>query len=294
VAFDPVVWFITPVHRRHFLTMICLEQRKRMIDALPFEAHAVIVGDDPQILHVAAQHGFDTVEMNNRWVGAKFNAGYRHAVENGATHCMPIGSDSWLHPDALRDAPWTEKGAFSSVGLSSVSADGLQRMDMTIRYPAGFGVGMFYPAWCLGDEPSDPRKQRGIDTSTWERCGKGRLRMTFLDLVPFSYVNFHSPDVQITDWKRLLAGHHMRSGFKRDRGLDALRDVYDADLLAAIEGYYSAHSIGIFLTGKRPEIESTQATPNVSGVTLQRARRLSGNPALNRLEDLSEEFRALL
>ena len=294
--FEPNIWFITPVHKRQALTAICLEQRKRMIDALPFEAHAVIVGDDVETIELAESLGFDTVLEDNRYLGAKFNAGYQRAQVMGATHCMPIGSDSWLHPSTFEGVEWTERGGFSTIGLSSISSDGLQRIDLVIKYPAGFGVGMLYPSWCLGDAPAERTKQRGVDTSTWMRCGKGRIQLDFLELVPFSYVNFHSPDVQVTDFKDLLAGHHMRSGFKRDKGLEDLRGMYDDDLLDRIEGYYAAHSIGIFLRGERPVLETTgtRTSSNTSAVLLKRARVLSGNMQLSRIEDLSEEFRALL
>jgi hypothetical protein len=256
------VWFITPVHERYLLTSICLEQRARFLRELPFEAHAVIIGDDDN-MKVARELGLDTVEKDNEFVGAKFNAGYKYAIEHGATHCMAIGSDSWMHPSVFHDMKWgRDKDAIGLVGLSSFSPDGEKRVDLSIRYPAGFGVGMLYPVWALhGGEACRPDKQKGIDTSTWQRCGWRRLRVVFQDSKLYTYLNFHSPDEQITSFRKIVS-HGSRTGSVRTNGTSVLDGMYDADLVERLREMYALRSLECFLTGKEmtePEVKYTPA-----------------------------------
>lgn len=249
------LWFVTPVYRRFYLTKVCLEQRRRLLDALPFEARQVIIGDDEN-LDVARELGFDVVERDNRYVGAKFNAGYRHAVNQGATHCMPIGSDSWLHPDTF-SGDLDVKEAFGIVGLSSFSPDGQERVDLQIRYPAGFGVGMVYPAWAvaarsLNGHAARPDLQRGIDNSTWARVGKGKVKINFMEPRHWHYINFHSTEDSITDFRLLQRSSKRVRVYDSDDPFGPLRELYDADLIEDMERYYALRSLQVFLTGKVP------------------------------------------
>jgi hypothetical protein len=303
----PSVWFVTPVHKRLALTEICLEQRRRMLDAMPLDAQAVITGDDEN-MDVARALGLHTVEIDNEFVGAKFNAGYRYAVEHGATHCMAIGSDSWLHPDTFSEATWSRK-ALGIIGLSSISPCGEQRLDLEIKYPAGFGVGMCYPAWTLGDDPCEPRRQRGIDTSTWGRVGRGHVEIEFLRPMRYSYTNFHSGDVQITEFRKLVAAQHRRSGWSKSNGLDALEGPYDSDLVQRLREFYAASSVGIFFAGRKPALETTrhssnkpnrvkrkrrsQKAPLLDGPVATRAMRSRDAVREERKKDMADRFRAI-
>jgi hypothetical protein len=253
---DPVLWFVTPVWRRFYLTKNCLEQRARLLERLPFEAHQVVVGDDEN-LEIARGLGFDTVEMDNQYVGRKFNAGYRHAVAAGATHCMPIGSDSWLHESIFEEAQWSARRAVGIVGLSSFSPDGLERVDMAIKYPAGFGVGMVYPAHAvaatsLRGEASDPKKNRGIDNSTWARVGKGKVQIRFLPAQHHRYINFHSVDESITDFRLLKASKNRVRIHDAADPFACLDSLYDADLIEGLKRMYALRALEVFCTGVKP------------------------------------------
>lgn len=251
------LWFVTPVYRRFHLTRICLEQRRRLLEALPFEARQVIIGDDEN-LDVARDLGFDIVEKDNKYVASKFNAGYRYACENGATHCMPIGSDSWLHPSTFEGEDFEGKDARGIVGLSSFSPDGQERADLEIRYPAGFGVGMIYPAYALmaknlRGEPAQPFIQRGIDNSTWDRVGRGKLRITFMEPRHWTYINFHSTEDSITDFRLLQRSQKRVRVYAEDEdAFGPLRSLYDADLIEQMETYYALRALQVFLTGEHP------------------------------------------
>lgn len=236
-----------------------------MIDALPFEAHAVVVADDAN-LNLAHAHGLGVVEFpNDRGLGAKFNAGYARVKELGCTHAMAIGSDSWLHPSAIADAEFGDRHVVSLVGLSSFRPDGMERLDMTIRYAAGFGVGMVYPTAALTDEPCDPRIPKGCDSSTWRRCGNGKLGVKFETLVPLSYLNFTSYDVQVTKYSALRIHRSRAVAVHGERVFEDLRGMYDDDLVDAIERVYAVRSLGVFFTGEHPKHEGLEA-PKYGGL----------------------------
>jgi hypothetical protein len=256
----PVLWFVTPVYKRFHLTKVCLEQRARMIERLPFKAQCVVVGDDEN-LDVARDLGLEVVEKDNTYIGRKFNAGYLHAVQHGATHCMPIGSDSWLHEDVFQSAKFTKRGGISIVGLSSFSPNGLERADMAIKYPAGFGVGMIYPAHAvaaenLGGKAADPKRQRGIDNSTWERVGKGKVRLKFLEYQPYLYINFHSTEDSITDFRLLRKAKNRVRVYDDQDPFGPLLDLYDHDLIEDLKTLYALRSLQVFLTGEEPQFYS--------------------------------------
>jgi hypothetical protein len=162
-----VLAFNTPVYKRHDLTRACMKQRLACIEALPFRAVNIMVGDEPEHEAIAAETGSIFVHHGNNEpaLGAKFNAGYAAAREAGATHVMAIGSDSWIAPQALADLPYCTDWVTSLTALSAFKEDGTERFDLSIRYAAGFGVAMIYPIGALGPEPCDPAKPKGCDGS---------------------------------------------------------------------------------------------------------------------------------
>ena len=83
------------------MTRLALAQRRWLCDELAargLDANCVIVADDEN-LDIAREYGFDTVEVDNRGLGRRFNAGYRHAADQGADYLVHVGSDDWVHPD---------------------------------------------------------------------------------------------------------------------------------------------------------------------------------------------------
>lgn len=97
------IWLVSPAWRRFSITRLALAERRWLCDELAARGHranSVIVADDDN-LDVAAEFGFPTVEMDNSDLGRRFNAGYRFAADQGCELFVHIGSDDWLHPDAL-------------------------------------------------------------------------------------------------------------------------------------------------------------------------------------------------
>jgi hypothetical protein len=252
----PLLAFISPVWKRHELASICFAQRRRMIDALAergIPAVAILIGDEPEHEATALAHGFEWVPMSNASVGRKWNAGYQHAKRLGCSHAMAIGSDSWLDPEMVARLDFFPDKATAITGLSAFKEDGTERFDLFIRYPAGFGVAMFYPVPMLPEEPCEPTKNKGCDSSTWQRVGRSRMQVEFSRPTKCSYVNFASPDVQITPYKNLQV--HRRQSLRETRPEHVFGDLrarYDTDLVDAIEGLYAARNVGAFMQLKTP------------------------------------------
>lgn len=97
------IWLVSPAWGRYAVTRLALAQRRWLCDTLTSRgqtANSVIVADDDN-LDIAREYGFETVEKDNTDVGAKFNAGYKYAADQGADVFVHVGSDDWLHPNAF-------------------------------------------------------------------------------------------------------------------------------------------------------------------------------------------------
>lgn len=97
------IWLVSPAWGRFAVTRLVLAQRRWLCDTLAsrgLTANSVIVADDEN-LDIAAEYGFATVELDNSDLGARFNAGYQYAAEQGAAIFVHVGSDDWVHPDTF-------------------------------------------------------------------------------------------------------------------------------------------------------------------------------------------------
>lgn len=255
-----------------------------MIDTLRREhgiaATAILVGDEPEHRDTAYVHGFEWVEHENLPVARKWNAGYAWARRLGCTHVMAVGSDSWLDPEMIANVPLHPDRATAITGLSAFKEDGTERFDLFIRYPAGFGVGMIYPMAALGPEPVEPSKNKGSDSSCWRRSKLNAGLVDFRKPVKCSYLNFASPDVQITPYKNLNV--HRRVSLLERRPAHVFGDLrarYDDDLVDLIEGFYAARSVGAFLTAEtRPELRARLVAIRRARIVADRRARLAKRP----------------
>lgn len=100
------LWFITPAWQRYDLTAVCLEQRRRAIEALRragIDAYQVVVSDDEN-LDIARAAGAAVVECPNfahngdPILGRRWNLGMQFAARQDAEWFVQIGSDSWIDP----------------------------------------------------------------------------------------------------------------------------------------------------------------------------------------------------
>lgn len=97
----PSLWITSPAWGRYSVTRLALAQRRHLCDVLTsrgLDAHGVIIANDEN-LELAREYGFETVEMDNRWLGGRFNAGFEYAAKQGADYIVHVGADNWVHPD---------------------------------------------------------------------------------------------------------------------------------------------------------------------------------------------------
>lgn len=237
------LWFVTPAYRRFELSELCLDQRRRLCEELAphgIAATCVVVADDEN-LEIARAYGFEAVQRPNKWLGMKFAAGHHAALAGGATHVMPIGSDSWMHSELLLQMPFHDDACTGSTRLATLRADGLERLDLELAYAAGFGVATLYPrAAMLGERyPCAPYISRGCDTSTWNRTARERgLEIDFAFAHELEYTDFKSYDIQTTSYD-VLKARHAHEAVVGDAAIDGLRIAYDVDLVDRLRAIYS-------------------------------------------------------
>lgn len=94
---------MSPAWRRYSITRLALAERRWLCDELSARGHqanSVIVADDDN-LDIAQEYGFETVERDNTDLGARFNAGFQYAADQGCDLFVHVGSDDWIHPDTF-------------------------------------------------------------------------------------------------------------------------------------------------------------------------------------------------
>ena len=224
--------FVTPAWQRYEMTAICLEQRKRVIEALAghgIEAHQVVIADDEN-LDIARGLGCATVEAPNV-VASKFNDGMEYAGKNGADWIVPIGSDSWIDPAFFLPIPDVTVTRTSAL-YAAVQHHRIAQLVVSPKNPdhmAGpyvFHRSLLEPA---GFRPSAEDSVM-VDTSTVSgivrATGKGVPWKTH-DVHPFQYVGFRV-EPMMTSYHSLRRRWLVR---ERPDPWHVLRRYYPADLV---------------------------------------------------------------
>lgn len=230
-----LLYFITPAWQRYELSTICFEARVWAISKLKaagIEARCVVIADD-QNLEIARSFGFDTVWRDNEYLGQRFNDGHEFAAKQGATHVVPVGSDSFLDPTFLIGNLPGPKSITCSPNYAVVDRRGLKRQN--IRIDKFYGV-----TYCLNVQalkqrnyrPCRDNLHRGCDTSTVGSLGK--LHYKFREVHDLECVAFQSA-VQITQWQKLAEQWGAKITHRPFSGLD---EVYPVDLVNSIKAFY--------------------------------------------------------
>lgn len=213
--------FVTPVHDRHDLAAICLEQRRRMCDELSesdVTATAVLIGDDPEFRRLAREFDFHWVEqMNNVGLGRKFNDGVEYACRDlDATRVVPIGSDDWAMAGYFLQPPG---GGDIRTGkhLSVVNHTGTEIACLTHEFRQSTNPRGFIP-WIVprteleatGYRPNYDARTRGIDADMGLGICRTNPRPTWtpMGLDPLQCVDFKNPTTQITPYERTVEMNH--------------------------------------------------------------------------------------
>ena len=243
---------VSPAWRRYEVTRLVLAERRWLCDRLAergWHATSVVVADDEN-LEIAREYGFDTVEMGNDDLGAKFNAGYRHAAKEGADVFVHVGSDDWVHPDVfgiLADVdlekppspvpspgrPVVYRRAPQAVGQRRIAvvhlADGVLRQ---CRVLGNYGcIPWLIPRGALAPSkfaPIQPGLGRGIDGAL-VRGMASRPNWVFQDAQPEWCVDFKT-DLNLTPYRWLA---------------DSIGDGPDLDAWETLAGWYPADLVAM-------------------------------------------------
>lgn len=241
---------VSPAWSRFDVTRLALAQRRWLCDELATRGHdatSVIVADDEN-LEIAAEYGFETVEVGNDDLGEKFNAGYRHAAELGADLFVHIGSDDWVHPDVftildevdLSKPPATEPTINRPVAAWNDGWQVLAQKTLTVadlptgrlqrcQYRRGYGCipwliprAVFEP---FGFAPIRPGLQRGCDGALASRI-RARTNWVVRDLPADMCVDFKS-DPNLTPFDPMIGN----IGVGPLRSLGVLSGLYPGELV---------------------------------------------------------------
>lgn len=225
------VWLVTPAWRRFAVTRLVLAQRRVLCDELAargITASCVVIADDEN-LDIAAELGFDTVEMDNSQLGRKLNAGFRYSAAQGADYLAFVGSDDWLHPDLF--APLLDEPGCVISGRILALCD---LLGGRLRYVAGRGRQGVIP-WLIpraalepcGFAPLPDGQNRGLDLHLALALADAEWR--FHDPHPLARVDFKS-HLNMTPY-----GAARAIGGEKSDPWGELATRYPADLVALAE-----------------------------------------------------------
>lgn len=234
------IWFVTPAFRRYELSDICFAERAWAIEELKksgVDAHCVVVANDDNI-DLAKKYGFETVSRNNRWLGRRFNDGHEYAAQHGATHVVPVGSDSWVDPILYKNLPADDELLLSHY-YSLVHGSGTKRAELWIH--SFIGVSFIIPTALLKtvkNRPCGDYMSRGCDTSTYNNLVSTQsVTLTYQRFHRMEITAFHSPPPipQVSSYEGLVAKYLLK---ETEHPFEPLKKVYPADLVDAVAKYY--------------------------------------------------------
>lgn len=201
--------FVTPAFGRYEVSEVVFAQRRSAIDELRrdgIDARAYVVADDLN-LGIAGHFGLDVVERENDWLGARFNDGCEAAILDGATHVVPIGSDSWLVPSYLRRVDPSFAGVTTSARQAYVDEAG-ERIAF-VDHELEWGIGPHVVPAALLEEPFRPWEEdidTGCDSSLLDGIERrrGHVPTRWLMIDPAQYVSFKTKGNQINPYDAVV------------------------------------------------------------------------------------------
>lgn len=231
-----MIVFITPAWGRVELSQIVFEQRAdaiRWMNFLGFEAKQVVVGSDENI-GAAKAFGFETELCMNFFLGMKFNYGYEAARELGATHVVPVGSDSFLDPQFIVDyGPLPDDEVVVSRNYAMVREDGRERQHLQMS-----ATSYVIPAALLDEvhwRPVESWRKRGCDTATLDAVG-AMGRIIYRESHPLETVSFRTRGNQVSDYD---AYYDVWGIAKTDDAFGGLTEFYPEHLVDKIRNLYA-------------------------------------------------------
>ncbi len=233
------IWFVVPVHGREELTRVCLWQLRRTCDAArehEVDATAVVIGEG-EIIDVAYDLGFATVERDNTSLGSKFNDGFQLACDPRfnpapADYVVPCGSDDWIDAVIFCTLPGqTTVGIFRHLAVVDEDRTRLARIKVSYKTAAGPKIIPRALIAAASYRPSQEDRRRAIDASTIEGIQRAVGHwpdMVELDVHPLQIVDWKSHGEQLNSF-RMLCGSRPRDLVEDVR--EQLAEFYPAESL---------------------------------------------------------------
>jgi hypothetical protein len=158
-------------------------------------------------------------------MGRKWNAGFRHAAEEGADFFVLVGSDDWIHPTAFDDLSTDAVSTASSLDFVDLERGVVQHAHYDHLIP------WIVPRALLEDcafTPFPDRMQRG--TEAMLRGGLGMPQMVQRDGIP-------AVDFKTSDSVSPYAGVRNSTGDGREHELTILERHYPAHLVELAQSF---------------------------------------------------------
>jgi hypothetical protein len=244
------IWMVVPCWKRPEITEIVFQEFrwvKKKADK-HLSLNIVAVGDECN-LKIARKHGFHAIESPNDFLGRKFNDGYEYAYNNGADYVIPVGSDSWIHPDVFIKTGirlgdnYNPNTILYSTKHAMISEDGSQ-LGLIKKPPVNNEYNkcalLFYPrdlAKSSNFRPCNERQKKSCDRSTLENIIKRNKEVLFLynkDFNPVQYLAFKSREVQIWEYEEYKDQFNKRI----INPWEYLQEFYPKELLDYGRSYY--------------------------------------------------------
>ena len=241
------ILFVVPAYQRVELATICYQQLAAACEKVWYRSRLrarILVISDDENLEVAARlrevdgAPIDTVELDNR-LGARLNAGYRYAHDEGFDYVCAVGNDSFMHPDRFSWLP-VDNAILCTRNFTCINSEANVQAALRLDYPGGVGSRVFPTGMFARVDyaPLDPFQMSGCDTGTLLALCRNVLRapdLIYTDLHPAEVVGFQSGDVQVTKWAWWLQHPH-----EIQEPFHGLADLYGDGLVEAIRSHYSA------------------------------------------------------
>lgn len=251
---------VIPAFGRYELTRIVLRELAWVRDGLRphgLDVQAAVIADDENLVEAQAR-GFLAIDHPNEWLGAKFNAGYQHALQEGYDYVHATGSDTFVDPRVFlqlaHGLPLADEvlcGHYLTVFAPPEQLQASKRRQEVAQRPrradlwltSVFGNAV-YPVGLLAKlqgRPCEDERRRGCDTSTRQAILDAHLelRLVYQDLHQLERVNFGSGVTQVTDFRRLTKSAGLRA-LNTTTPWQGLADVYPSDLVDQVRDYYAS------------------------------------------------------
>ena len=134
--------FVIPAYRRVEMAKVCYKQFFQLLNELDWrygiQAEALVISGDENV-QAASEAGLATLPFDrDTFLGAKLNAGYTYAHENGYDYVCAVGNDSWLHPDRFAWFP-DDDSILCTRNYTCISPDGREQAWFKFKDQVGTG-----------------------------------------------------------------------------------------------------------------------------------------------------------